>query len=113
MHSFTVIATALISTATADFTSYCCAFGAPEMTTGDIAWALADPHIITELGVAGNTPYTHWVGTCKYHGKPMPCGKYTTTARTRDRPGKQLASGYLECDDVSYLEFNDQWSCPF
>lgn len=53
MRVSTLAAAALVSVASADFTSYCCGNSAP-LTTGDIAWAL-DPKNgrSTELGIAG------------------------------------------------------------
>ncbi|KAL0930089.1 uncharacterized protein CTRU02_214909 [Colletotrichum truncatum] len=113
MHFATLILASIISAASADFTSYCCPDRQP-ISAGDIAWALdAKNGRITEMGVAGGASYTHQVGTCTFGGDTkMACGKYTTSARTRERAGTKLKGGFLECDDVMYMKAN-LWSCPF
>ncbi|KAF4903967.1 hypothetical protein CGCVW01_v013066 [Colletotrichum viniferum] len=113
MRFSTLAAAALVSVASADFTSYCCGNSAP-LTTGDIAWAL-DPknHRSTELGIAGGATYNYKVGMCTFGGDtPMACGKYTTTARTSERASTRLKKGRLFCDDPSYMKAN-LWVCPF
>ncbi|KAI8272554.1 hypothetical protein K4K60_012374 [Colletotrichum sp. SAR11_57] len=113
MRFSTLAAAALVSVASADFTSYCCGNSQP-LSEGDIAWAL-DPKNgrSLELGIAGGAKYTYRTGMCRFGGDtPMACGKYTTTARTNERAGTQLKNGFLSCDDPLYMKAN-LWVCPF
>ncbi|KAL0935577.1 uncharacterized protein CTRU02_210168 [Colletotrichum truncatum] len=113
MRSITFVLASLVSAAAADFTMYCCAGGNTRITTGDIAWALdAKNGRINEMGIAGGATYHTTLGMCKFGNQPMACGKYVTSARTRDRASTKLKNGRLSCEDPAYLEV-DQWHCPF
>ncbi|KAF4422397.1 hypothetical protein CFRS1_v001356 [Colletotrichum fructicola] len=107
MRFSTLAAAALVSVASADFTSYCCGNSQP-LSEGDIAWAL-DPKNgrSLELGIAGGAKYTYRTGMCTFGGDtPMACGKYTTTARTNERQPLGLPFLNTHNMDINPLKFD-------